>query len=80
MAKSKYNRNKTKGAVVAERSNSYNSYIDWTVHDFDLCIASSRHDDDSFSRDRFIFGLITERLRSRREASLLLTNSLYIDR
>ena len=37
------NKHKHKGAVVAERSYSYNSYIDKTVHDVDLCIAGSRH-------------------------------------
>ncbi len=29
-----YKIHQLRGAVVAERSNSYNSYIDWTVHDF----------------------------------------------
>jgi hypothetical protein len=38
---------------VAERSNSYNSYIDWTVHDFSI-VGSSPHGGDSFSIVLFV--------------------------
>ncbi len=63
--------------MVAERSNSSNSGIDWIVHDLRyICIAGSRPAlGDSFSTVRFVFviklHLNRERLRSVREASFV---------